>query len=451
MSVTIRVGAELLINGLPAVVDHAVTTANTFGNPAFDRRQRLGLWTGDTDETIALYRRTATGLVVPRGTFPLVIRLCREAGLAYQVVDETIAPPLDTTVTVSGALFSYQQQALDTLLRWPTGLLKAPTGSGKTNILLSAIPRLHTPTLILVHTAELLRQTQDRCQMWLGVEPGTLGGGRWDVRPISVGMIQTLAKRDLREIAAYFGCVLVDECHHAPARTWADVLNRLPSRFKYGMTATPWRKDGLQMIMWRTLSTVTATVDQADVTRASKTITPDIETIPTGFHFKLVDSLEWGRMITALVRDTARNALIVDEVRAHLTPHTRALVLTDRVEHAHHLARLLDTCQPVVLTGELTKTDREAAMVAVRAGASLTIATSALLGEGIDVPGWDLLFLATPMAGGPRTVQAVGRVSRAAPGKARATVIDFVDVAVPALACAHSQRERLYREVQSVA
>ena len=61
------------------------------------------------------------------------------------------------------------------------------------------------------------------------------------------------------------------------------------------------------------------------------------------------------------------------------------------------------------------------------------------------MPGWDLLFLATPMAGGPRTLQAVGRVSRAAPGKVRATVVDFVDIRVPALVAAHRQRVRLYR------
>jgi superfamily II DNA or RNA helicase len=78
-------------------------------------------------------------------------------------------------------------------------------------------------------------------------------------------------------------------------------------------------------------------------------------------------------------------------------------------------------------------------------GARLTIATSNLLGEGADVPGWDLLFLATPMADGPRTLQAIERVSRAAPGRDRAVVVDFVDADVPALANAYDQRARLYQ------
>jgi superfamily II DNA or RNA helicase len=150
-------------------------------------------------------------------------------------------------------------------------------------------------------------------------------------------------------------------------------------------------------------------------------------------------------MITALGQDEERNALIAAEVRARLTPQTRALILSDRVEHVHVLAALLARFHPVILTGELTTTARAAAMAAVRAGAQLTIATSSLLGEGVDVPGWDQLFMATPMASGPRTPQAVGRVSRAAPGKGRATVVDFVDTGVPALVGAHEQRARLYR------
>ena len=392
LPITIEIGAELTISGLPRDVEQAVITANRFSNPEFTRKERLGLWTGDTDREIRLYRRTSNTVIVPRGTFPIVARLCRDQGLPYQVIDETVAPALDVEVGGGGALFAYQQGALDALLRWPTGMLEAPTGSGKTNILLSAIPRLQTRTLILTHTAELFRQTRERCRRWLGVEPGALGGGKWDVRPIAVGMIQTLAKRDLQDIASYFGCVLVDECHHAPARTWGDVLNRLPARYKYGVTATAWRKDRLQVVMWRTISPITATVSHADVTAAGTVIAPDIETIPTVFFFDLVDSTEWGRMLSSLIRDADRNALIVEAVRTRLTPETRALILSDRVEHVYLLAGLLDDLAPVVLTGELSKPERDAGMAAVRAGVPLTIATSALLGEGIDVPGWDLLF-----------------------------------------------------------
>jgi superfamily II DNA or RNA helicase len=119
-------------------------------------------------------------------------------------------------------------------------------------------------------------------------------------------------------------------------------------------------------------------------------------------------------------------------------------LLVDRIEHADLLARRLSDLDPVLLTGELSAARRARAMAKVREGARLTVATVHLMGEGVDVPGWDLLFLASPISGGPRTLQAVGRVARPAPGKTRALVVDFVDSRTPALAAAWRARRRLY-------
>jgi superfamily II DNA or RNA helicase len=145
-----------------------------------------------------------------------------------------------------------------------------------------------------------------------------------------------------------------------------------------------------------------------------------------------------------LTRNEERNRLIVSEIRRRLRTESRALVLTDRIEHAMTLAEMLADLDPTLLHGSLSKSDRMNGMDAIRAGARQTIATTHLLGEGIDVPGWDILFLASPIAGGPRTLQALGRVSRSAPGKDRATVVDFVDSRVPALWAAWKKRQRLY-------
>lgn len=431
------------VNGPPSIIQ-GVIEHNTFANPEYTKKERLGLWTGNVGPTITLYRRIgAGGLEVPRGTFPFLIRRCREAGQPFTIQNTTVAPPLSETLC-GGHLYPYQVAGLQQLLAFETGLLEAPTGSGKTNILLSVIPKVNTTTLILTHTKELFAQTRTRCLEWLGYDPGAIGGGLWQVKPITVAMVQTLARRGLGDLHTYFGCVLVDEAHHAPAKMWAALLNELPARFKYGFTATAFRKDGLQMLMWRTIGNVTARITREDVERAGTIVTPDVELVETNFWYDLSDSTDWSGMITALIRDPQRNALIASEVRRHLGAHRRAVVLSDRVEHVHLLAERLANLNPVVLTGELPRAARDAAMAAVRNGARLTIATTSLLGEGVDVPGWDVLFLATPIAGGPRTLQAVGRVSRAAPGKTSATVVDFLDPQVPALVASHLLRERMY-------
>ncbi|MGE3959940.1 MAG: DEAD/DEAH box helicase [Vicinamibacterales bacterium] len=445
--VRLLLGAELTAGNLPADIERRLVALNTFPNPDHRRKERLNLWTGGTDEYIRLARRSPAGLVVPVGNFPRVLELLYDEGIDYELIDDRVSPDLGILPTPTGELYDYQAEAVADLIRSPTGLLEAPTGSGKTNMLLSVPARLETPSLVLVHTRPLLEQTCERCRSWLGIEPGIIAGKASTIQPITVAMVQTLARRDLADIAPRIGAVLVDEVHHAPARTWASVVNRLPARYKYGFTATAWRKDGLDALMVRMFGGITARVDAAVVRLAGRTVPPTISPVRTSFSFALTSPTDWTALLRALVADEARNAVIVAEIRRRLESGARALVLSGRVEHVDALAGHLADLSPVVLTGGLSKADRARAMAQVRTGAALTLATTELMGEGVDVPGWDLLFLTTPISGGPRTLQAIGRVTRSAPGKRSATVVDFVDDRVPLLANAFRQRERVYRSV----
>ena len=103
------------------------------------------------------------------------------------------------------------------------------------------------------------------------------------------------------------------------------------------------------------------------------------------------------------------------------------LVLTPRVAHAEILGRMLKGYDPVVLTGKSKPRERQTAFKRIRQGALITIATFNLFGEGIDVPGWSVLIMGGPVAGGPRTLQAIGRIMRPSPSKKKPLVIDLVD------------------------
>lgn len=443
--ITIEISASLRLRNLPDYLTDQFIEENSFRNPKYDQLQRMGKWTGNTDPWIQLFRQKQDSLILPRGYFPVVIRALRAESTRFEVVDQTICPPAQFSPP-GGQLWPFQVKALDDLLRFPTGILESPTGSGKTVVLLSAIPRLKTNALILVHTTELLNQTAERVQSWLGIKPGVIGGGKEDIRPVTVAMIQTLARRDLEgsRLASYFGAVLVDECHHSPATTWARILEQLPAKYRYGFSASCWRKDGLGFLMTRLIGSKTATVTRQEAETAGKIVRPDVEVVPTDYFYPLQDTSEWITMITDLIRDQERNFLIKQEVAKRIATDTRALILTDRIEHANLLSRMLRDLSPRLLTGELSKQERAEVMRQVRAGAQLTIATTHLLGEGIDVPGWDLLFLVTPISGGPKTLQVAGRVSRAAPGKDRALIVDFLDSRIPILKAAFRKRRELF-------
>ncbi|MFQ5538799.1 MAG: DEAD/DEAH box helicase [Candidatus Binatia bacterium] len=440
----ITITSNLTLEQVPEILKKQFIEENTFDNPEYRMRKALGKWLKGTPEHIELWSLDEGKLQLPRGYLPAVIAISRRNNIVFHIQDDTLEPWANFGLEINGELETYQQEALDSLLHFPCGTLVGPPGCGKTNILLSAIPELKTRALIIVHTKELFTQTIQRCKDWLGVTPGVIGSGKWQPEDITVGMIQTLARRDLSEIAGYFGAILTDEGHHVAARTWAKVLQQFPARYKYAFTATPQRKDGYTFLIWRYTGGKTAEISQEQVVDAGRIVWPTFNFRSTDYRYTLHDKGDWTFMLNDLAFNAERNNAIIGEITDSLPHCESALILTDRVAHAELLTRRLWEFRPVLLHGQLKADERRERMEKVRKGTKLTIATIGIVGEGVDVPGWDLLYLVTPIAGGARTVQAIGRVARAKEGKSTASVIDFVDVCVDGYREKDGKRERYY-------
>ena len=121
------------------------------------------------------------------------------------------------------------------------------TGAGKT-VVAAEIARLAglkgSRTLFLVHRRELVRQAVDTLyEACPGEQVGVIAAGWPELpwAPLQVGMVQSIAKR---ERIPDFDLIIVDEAHHARAKTWATVLARWPKARLIGLTATPQRLDG---------------------------------------------------------------------------------------------------------------------------------------------------------------------------------------------------------------
>jgi len=160
---------------------------------------------------------------------------------------------------------------------------------------------------------------------------------------------------------------------------------------------------------------------------------------------------EYSRMLSELTEDRARNIMIVADVALEFSNESGVcLVLSDRKEHCLELQRLLAdifTINADVLTGDLSKADREAVVARLEAGqVQVLIATGQLIGEGFDCKGLTTLFLATPIKFDGRLLQYVGRIMRPAPGKERALVYDYVDGNVGVLAASARTRQRVYEQ-----
>jgi len=127
----------------------------------------------------------------------------------------------------------------------------APTGAGKT-VLLAELARLALErgerVVTVAHRQEIVLQIVKSLRGHLGTRVGievvTAGStARWN-RPVTVGMVPTMARR-LKHLPALKGCTLLqDECHHAGAASWARVTEALEPARRAGLTATPVRPNG---------------------------------------------------------------------------------------------------------------------------------------------------------------------------------------------------------------
>ncbi len=426
----------------------------TLENPQFVENQKTRRWQGATPQYLQFWCETKDGLKLPRGFISQLIGMANRTGIPYQIVDKRRTLP-EVDFTFAGMLRPFQREAVNDMLLKNLGTLSAATGSGKTVMALAIIAERKQPTLIIVHTKELLAQWVDRIGQFLEIpraQVGIIGDGKRKIGElVTIALVQSLY-RIAPEIREHIGFLVVDECHRAPSRTFTEAVSAFDSRYMLGLSATPWRRDGLSRLIFWYIGDVRHVVDKNALLESGDVLRAEIVTRETDFTTNLDASEEYSKMLSELTQDETRNRLIVEDVIAEASNGGAVcLVLSDRKEHCRAIADMLDA-QGVtsdVLTGAVNNGERRAIVERLHAGAvKVLIATGQLIGEGFDAKSLQSLFLATPVKFDGRLTQYLGRVLRPAPGKDRATVYDYVDVNVGVLQASARARQLVYQKAK---
>lgn len=424
----------------------AIKERLTIPNPKYTEAVKMDRYTGHLEPQLRFYQETANGLVCPRGATGKIMRLCESRGEKTHLIDNRRhLDPVD--FTFHGYLRDFQAPVVHACLKKHFGLLSAPTGSGKTAMVLYMIAQRCQPALILVHTRELLNQWANRIQTFLGIEAGIIGDGRYDIQPVTVATIQTLIKH-AEDVAPYFGYLVLDECHRAPAMQYARAIEYFDCLYMTGLTATPYRRDGLSKVISWYIGDVAGQVYKADLLDSGQLCPAQVNWIETHFSSTTDATENYGKALSELAENRERNQLICRTV-AESNGHGISLILSDRKAHCRILAEILKKQHGIraeVLTGSTGARDRKRILEALQQGrCRYLIAPGQLIGEGFDLPTISSMFLTTPVKYHGRLIQYIGRALRPAPRKEKAMIFDFVDVRNPVFQAQAKSRSYTYQ------
>ena len=436
---------------LPPKITKYIRDELNFINSDYLMKKKMGRSTWQTEKYFKLIGEQGDNITIPRGFLPQLIDYSKDQKILYHISDRRKKhTPIAFHSSIQ--LHPWQDEALEPTKKKDFGVIVAPPGSGKTIMGLELIARKQQPALIVVHRKQLFDQWINRIESFLGIperEIGKYSGShKHKGEKISVGMIQTLKQSEISDnIGDSFGTIIVDECHHVPAKTFRETITRYNSYYLYGLTATPMRKNNDENLIYVYIGNILSKIpsEYLDVDQPE---TIQINIRETGlrapFDYKIDDYETLSRI---LVHDTARNQLIVDDLTKVNAQKKTVLLLTERKAHIEVLNLYLkERFETITLSGDDSKGSQQSKMKQIQAGHfQIVLSTGQFFGEGIDVDKFDCLFLVYPFSFKGKLIQYIGRITRS---NLLPIIYDYRDRQVQYFEKLFKKRNKFYDEIR---
>ena len=313
-------------------------------------------------------------------------------------------------------------------------MVQMPTGTGKTHVLAAIVNRVVSDragkVLVVAHRIELISQISDTLTSF-GITHDGLGGT--DFSSVVVASIQTVTRR-LERMELEPDLVIIDEAHHALAKTYRVLWERWPKARFLGLTATPCRMNR------------TGFTDLFDVLLPSWSIATFIgKGVLSAFDYVSIypNSAEQ-RLIASLAKRGADGDYQVKEMDAVLNRRQsierlyrslkayadgrRGIVYAITIEHARRIAEYYSGqgVSAAAIDSHTPREERKRLVERFKAGDLMVLVNVDVFSEGFDCPAVEFVQLARPTLSLAKYLQQVGRGLRKSGGKKACMLIDNV-------------------------
>jgi superfamily II DNA or RNA helicase len=371
-------------------------------------------------------------------------------------------PTLENGACIHRQPRPYQSEAL---VAWESargrGLVVLPTGSGKSQVACMAIHAKRRATLVVAPTLDLVRQWYDLLRATFAATVGVLGGGEYDVRPLTVATYDS-AYLHMENLGARFGLLVFDECHHLPAAAYALAARLSIAPFRLGLTATPPEAgDGREVFLSELVGPVVYRKDivdlagdylaEYDTERVAVELAPaerveyDAErALYRGFvesnGIRMSSPQGW----TDFIMRSSGSAEGRRAMRAYRRQRELAFCAPAKLDYVEHLLgrhrrdRTIlftqdnATCYAVsrrflvpAITHQTKVRERSEILARFGEGSYGAVVTSKVLNEGVDIPDANVAIVISGSGSVREHVQRLGRILRKRDGK-RALLYELV-------------------------
>ncbi len=421
-----------------------------FLNSDYLVKKNMGKSTFNLEKYFRLIEETPDEIILPRGFVANLIFFCGKENIPFKIVDNRKKlDPVDFESNIE--LRPEQKAAIEKTLGKDFGVIVSPPGSGKTVIGLEIIAQKRQPALIIVHRKQLFDQWMDRIQSFLKIpkkEIGQIGNQKVKIgKKITVAMIQSLSRnKEIEIISRRFGTIIVDECHHIPAKSFRETIVNFNSYYLYGLTATPKRKNNDEKLIYVYIGSILYNADQVEQIR-QKQIRVEVNIRDTNlyvpFNYK-IDKYETISRI--LIHDTNRNTLILDDIEKNSSRFKTFLILTERKAHVDILNLYLkEKYETITIYGEDSESSRKSKIEQLKQGHfKIVISTGQYFGEGIDLNNLECLMIAYPFAFEGKLIQYIGRIQHSGNPP---VIFDYRDSKIDYFEKMFKQRNRYYKKL----
>ncbi len=310
-------------------------------------------------------------------------------------------------------------------------LLYHATGAGKTVTAVSDAKQVGKRTLFLAHTKELVLQAQKTFKrLWSNVKTGVYMGEQKEKDAYVVcGSIQSVSQ-NIREFdPSDFGYLIIDECHHGTANTYKKILGHFNPEFTLGLTATPDRTDGEDLL--EIFKNVAHKLDLKTAVEIGELVPIRCVRVKTNVDLSSVriNGIKYySQDLESKLFVPERNRLIV-ETYLNYVKDKKTVVFCASVKHAQEVSALFrnNGINSEAVSGTSKAVERTRVLDEYENGNINVLCACDLLNEGWDSPKTQVLFMARPTLSKTLYIQQLGRGMRKSPGKDYLMVFDFID------------------------